>query len=55
MLWKECVDKFDGYIYDSFKLYVMLFDFPTYSKLNDYNTKGHKVCPTCEEDTCYRQ
>ncbi|XP_052724058.1 uncharacterized protein LOC128193906 [Vigna angularis] len=59
MLWEEGVDMFDGYTGDSFKLHAMVFctinHFPAYGNLSGYNTKGHKACPICEEDTCHRQ
>ncbi|RDX64617.1 hypothetical protein CR513_56807, partial [Mucuna pruriens] len=30
-------------------------DFPTYINLSEHIAKGHKICPTCEEGTCYYQ
>lgn len=59
MLWEEGVDVFDGYSRQNFKMRAMLFctinDFPAYGNLCGYSVKGHKGCPICEEETCFKQ
>ena len=58
-LWVDRVDVFDGYRNKTFNLSAMLFctinDFPAYGNLSDYSVKGHRACPTYEQDTIYIQ
>ncbi|XP_031127577.1 uncharacterized protein LOC116029669 [Ipomoea triloba] len=58
-LWDEGVLVFDAYRKESFKLHAVLFctinDFPACGNLSGYSVKGHKVCPICEDNTCYHQ
>ena len=46
---------YDAYKKENFKLRAMIFctinDFSAFGNLSGYNTKGGKVCPTCEDDT----
>jgi len=57
MLWEEGIDVFDRYTGFTFKLHAMLFctinEFLAYGSLNAYNTKDHKACLICKENTCH--
>ena len=59
LLWEEGVDVLNAYSSEHFNMRAMLFctinDFPAYSNLSGYTVKGHKVCPICEDKTCYHQ
>ncbi|XP_076925790.1 uncharacterized protein LOC143588750, partial [Bidens hawaiensis] len=54
-LWSRGVNVFDSYKKEYFILRAMIFctisDFPAYSNLSGYSTKGYKACPVCEDDT----
>jgi len=59
LLWEEGVDVLDAYSGEHFNMRAMLFctinNFPAYGNLSGYTVKGHKVCPICEDKTCYHQ
>ena len=50
---------FDGFQNKTFQMWAMHFctinDFPAYGNLSDYSVKGHRACPTYEQDTIYIQ
>ncbi|XP_076886208.1 uncharacterized protein LOC143536000 [Bidens hawaiensis] len=54
-LWSRGVNVYDSYKKEYFILLAMIFctisDFPAYSNLLGYSTKGYKACPVCEDDT----
>ena len=55
LLWVDGVEVFDVVASETFMMHAMLFcsinDFAAYSNLWEYNVKGHKACPICEENT----
>ncbi|XP_071741136.1 uncharacterized protein [Rutidosis leptorrhynchoides] len=55
-LWSPGVQVYDAYMKENFNLRCMIFctisDFPAYGNLSGYSTKGMKVCPICESETC---
>ncbi|XP_071708619.1 uncharacterized protein [Rutidosis leptorrhynchoides] len=54
-LWSTGIHIYDAYKKEYFQLRAMLFctinDFPAYSNLSGYSTKGKKACHVCEENT----
>ena len=59
LLWVDGVEAFDVVASETFMMHAMLFctinDFPTYGNMSGYIVKGHKACPTCEENTTSHQ
>ncbi|XP_062099684.1 uncharacterized protein LOC133805518 [Humulus lupulus] len=55
-LWYECVDAYNAYRKEEFKLRVVLLwtinDFSALRNLSGLSVKGYKACPICEENTC---
>ncbi|XP_050941518.1 uncharacterized protein LOC127149700 [Cucumis melo] len=54
-LWNNGVRTFDCTDEEYFRLHACLLwtinDFPAYSDLSGWSTKGYQACPTCKEDT----
>lgn len=55
LLWAEGVDVYDASRKESFTMRAALLwtvnDFPAYSLLSGWSTKGYKACPVCNEET----
>ena len=58
-LWSLGIEVYDAYGKEHFQLRAMIFctinDFPAYTNLSGYSTKGEKACPICEDDPHYLQ
>jgi len=57
-LWDGCVEVFEEFANETFKMHVMLFctinDFLAYENLLGYIVNGHKACLICEKDTTFK-
>ncbi|GJR71664.1 hypothetical protein Tco_0084029 [Tanacetum coccineum] len=57
-LWKPGVEMYDAYMKEKFNMQAMSFctinDFPAYSNLSRYNTKGKRAYPVCEDEISSR-
>ncbi|KAL4573772.1 hypothetical protein LXL04_020589 [Taraxacum kok-saghyz] len=55
-LWVNGLDTYDKYRDETFKMYAALTwtisDFPGYSMLSGWKTKGKFACPCCNHETC---
>ena len=57
LMWDQGVEIFNEFSNET--MHAMLFctinDFPAYGNLSEYNVKGYKGCPICEEDIASQQ